>query len=98
MPKPQNIKTKRRTIAKPVASARAQAAALLALVLEDRLTLDEAVAKAPLAGTSPDQRFAMLLVMTVLQHLGQLDAVIAPFLDRPLPVRSEERRVGKECA
>lgn len=71
--------------AKSIPTARAQAHALLGHVLDERLNLDEAVAKHPLIGAEADQRFSMLLVLTVLQHLGQLDAVIAPYLDKKLP-------------
>ena len=44
-----HTKPKKPSVKAP-ASARAQAVALLALVLRDRLTVDEAVAKAPLSG------------------------------------------------
>lgn len=66
-------------------SARAQAHALLCAILSEGLTLDEALARAPIGGSDADQRFAMLLVRSTLQHLGQLDAVLAPYLDKPLP-------------
>lgn len=66
-------------------TARAHAHALLMLVLGEGITLDEALAKHPLNGVEADQRFAMLLALTTLQHLGQLDAVIATFLEKPLP-------------
>ncbi len=79
-------KTKPKTAGKTV-SARAQAQALLGHVLGDRLTVDEAIAKAPLTGSEPDQRFALLLVMSVLQHLGQLDAVLAQCMDKKLPAK-----------
>jgi 16S rRNA (cytosine967-C5)-methyltransferase len=70
-----------------IPSPRAQALSLLAHVLAERLTLDEALARAPLAGPEADQRFAMLLVRTSLQHLGQLDAVIARYVEKPLPAK-----------
>ncbi len=79
----RNVKPSAKT--KPPTSARAQAHALLGTVLGEKQTVDEAIAKAPLAGSDPDQRFAMLLLLTTLQHLGQIDAVIAQFLDKPLP-------------
>lgn len=66
-------------------TARAHAHTLLMLVLAEKLTLDEALAKNPLNGAEADQRFAMLLALTTLQHLGQLDAVLATFLEKPLP-------------
>jgi 16S rRNA (cytosine967-C5)-methyltransferase len=68
-------------------SARFHAHALLNAVLGETLTLDEAVAKHPLTGAEADQRFAMLLALTVLQHLGQLDAVLTKFLEKPLPAK-----------
>lgn len=66
-------------------SARTQALALLQAVLGARQTLDEALSKTPLVGEPADQKFTLLLVLTVLRHLGQIDAVIAPHLDKPLP-------------
>jgi 16S rRNA (cytosine967-C5)-methyltransferase len=66
-------------------SARAQAHALLMLVLGEKRTMDEAVAKSPLVGAEADQRFAMLLALTTLQHIGQVDAVLVRYLDKPLP-------------
>ncbi len=66
-------------------TARAHAHALMMLVLGEGITLDEALAKHPLNGAEADQRFAMLLALTTLQHLGQLDAVLATFLEKPLP-------------
>lgn len=68
-------------------TARYDAHALLNAVLGEKLTLDEAVAKHPLTGAEADQRFAMLLALTVLQHLGQIDAVLAKFLEKPLPAK-----------
>ena len=66
-------------------SARAQAHGLLGLVLGERLTVDEAISRQPLTGEAADQRFVMLLVLTVLQHVGQLDAVIGKYLEKKLP-------------
>jgi 16S rRNA (cytosine967-C5)-methyltransferase len=68
-------------------SARTAAAQLLEAVLGQKRTLDEAVAASPLAGIEADQKFAMLLVLTVLRHLGQIDAVIARYMDKPLPAK-----------
>jgi 16S rRNA (cytosine967-C5)-methyltransferase len=68
-------------------SARAQALGLLTRIMVERLTLDEAIARAPLTGEQADQRFAMLLVRTVLQHVGQLDEVIARYVEKPLPAK-----------
>lgn len=71
----------------PKSHARAVAATLLLQIFKERRTLDEALAAAPLKGTKEDQRFAMALVLTVLQHLGQLDVVIARYLDKKLPTK-----------
>ncbi len=68
-----------------IPAARVQAHRLLGLVLTEKCTLDEALAQLPLAGAEADQRFAMLLVLTTLQHLGQLDALLAAYLTKPLP-------------
>ncbi len=68
-------------------SARAQAHGLLARVLGERLSVDEALAKAPLVGAEADQRFAMALLLTCLQHLGQVDALLARYLEKPLPAK-----------
>jgi 16S rRNA (cytosine967-C5)-methyltransferase len=72
-----------------ILSARAQAAALLEAVLGARRTVDEALANAPLVGAEPDQKFARALVLTTLRHLGQIDTLLARYLDKPLP---EKRR------
>ncbi len=68
-------------------TARAQAQVLLSLVLRDRLTLDEALVKAPPDGTEADQRYARLLARTVLQRLGQIDTLIGKYLESPLPAK-----------
>ena len=85
--KPSTAKRGKPPAASAMPSARAQAHALLAAVLRERSTLDEAIAAAPLRGAEADQRFAMLLVLTALQHLGQLDAVLARYLEKPLPTK-----------
>ncbi len=66
-------------------SARAQANHWLTDILGQQRTVDEALAQRPATGADPDQRFAMLLLLTTLQHLGQIDAVLARYLDKPLP-------------
>jgi 16S rRNA (cytosine967-C5)-methyltransferase len=66
-------------------SARSHAHALLNRVLGEKCTLDEALAAHPLNGAEADQRFAMLLALSTLQHLGQLDGVLARYLEKPLP-------------
>ena len=68
-----------------IPSARAQAVALLDIVLEQKRTIDEALYSAPLRGSEPDIKFARMLVLSVLRHLGQLDGVIARYLEKPLP-------------
>ena len=69
------------------ASARAIALDLLQAVLENKIPLDQALADnkamATLAGR--DRAFARLLVAVVLRRLGQLDALIAHCVERPLP-------------
>ncbi len=70
-----------------IPTARQQALALLSLVLTEKRTVDEALAKQPLVGSEPDQRFVMLLLLSTLQHLGQLDGVIAGYLTKPLPAK-----------
>jgi 16S rRNA (cytosine967-C5)-methyltransferase len=72
-------------MAHPPISARAQAHRLLQRVLAERQTLDAALARHPLTGTPEDQAFTMRLARTVLQHIGQIDAVIAPYLEKSLP-------------
>jgi 16S rRNA (cytosine967-C5)-methyltransferase len=69
-------------------TARAEAIALLVAVLQEKRTLDEAASSLPLRGDGADARFVMMLVLTVLRHLGQLDALLAGMLDRPLPAKA----------
>ena len=71
----------------PILSARAQANQWLTHILGQQAMLDEALAQRPATGTDADQRFAMLLLLTTLQHLGQIDAVLARYLDKPLPAK-----------
>lgn len=68
-------------------SARASAAMLLDTILGERRTLDEAVAAHPPRGAEADMKFTMLLVLTVLRHLGQIDALLAGYLEKPLPAK-----------
>lgn len=68
-----------------IPSARAQSITVLGEVLHARRTLDEAWAMHPFIGNEADARFAMLLVLSSLQHLGQLDGLLAKYLDKPLP-------------
>ena len=75
-------------------SARALARHLLREVLRGRVPLDEAWGQArAVARLQPrDRAFARLLVATVLRRLGQIDALIAHCLERPLKARHAEAR------
>ncbi len=68
------------------AHARLAAAQLLMTVMEERRTLDEALASTDsferLSG--PDRGFARAMASAALRYLGRIDAGLAPFLDRPL--------------
>lgn len=84
-------------------SARAAALALLLQVLKRRRPLDEGLAaeagpKGALAALEGRERaFARVLVMAVLRRLGQIDAVLALCLAKPLPaaaVETELLRLG----
>ncbi len=76
------------------AKTRLAAAQLLMLVLEERRTLDEALATTDafeqLSG--PDRGFARAMASAVLRHLGRIDSGIAPFLDRPLETATPPSR------
>ena len=72
---------------KPALSARAHALQLLDHVLRQKRTLDEAVAAVTVKTTEADQKFAMMLTLTVLRHLGQVDAIMAKHLEKPLPAK-----------
>lgn len=67
-------------------SARLAALALLHGVLDRRLPLDEAFEDAQVAAglASRDRGFARALAATVLRRLGQIDAVVAACLQKPL--------------
>ena len=71
-------------------SARNAALDLIGAVLRQRHPLDEAIedyaGMADLPGR--DRAFARLLVATVLRRLGQIDAMIAHCLEKPLPMRA----------
>jgi 16S rRNA (cytosine967-C5)-methyltransferase len=79
-------------------SARIAALTLLESVIRHKRTLDEALAANPLRGAEADTRFTMLLVLTVLRHLGQIDAILAAHLSKPLPAKrmmvSNTLRIG----
>jgi 16S rRNA (cytosine967-C5)-methyltransferase len=78
---------KKKPTSAPIPSARAQALALLGVVLGESRTLDEALAYAPPAGTDADRRFTVMLVLMALRHRGQLDTLLANYLESPLPPR-----------
>jgi len=65
--------------------ARAAALDLVAAVVRRRMPLDDALEQQPdLDGLEPrDRGFTRLLAATILRRLGQLDAVVLAFLDRP---------------
>ena len=77
-------------------TSRACALTLLDQVLGAGGALDEALEAAfagPYAGLSPrDRAFARLLCATVLRRLGEIDAVLARLLERPLPERAGRLR------
>jgi len=66
--------------------ARGAALALLHSVLGRRLSLDEALEQGGFAGlpSGRDRAFARALAATVLRRLGQIDAVVAACLEKPL--------------
>ncbi|MFM9890257.1 MAG: transcription antitermination factor NusB [Rickettsiales bacterium] len=63
---------------------RLHAIALLNAILGQGHTLDAAQAHASFAGTPADAAFARHLVLSVLRHLGQLDALLARYIDSPI--------------
>jgi len=71
-------------------TARSAALDLIGAVLRQKHPLDEAIEDhAGLAELPPrDRAFARLLVATVLRRLGQIDAMIAHCLEKPLPARA----------
>jgi 16S rRNA (cytosine967-C5)-methyltransferase len=70
--------------------ARRSAHEILGAVLRRRIALDDALEQsAALAALAPrDRAFARLLVATCLRRLGQIDAVLARLVERPLPPRA----------
>ena len=68
------------------ALSRLAAAQLLMTVLEERRTLDEALATTESfnALNGPDRGFARAMASAALRFLGRIDLGLAPFLDRPL--------------
>ena len=71
-------------------SARGCALALLEAVLVRRVPLDQALAESKaMAALEPrDRGFARLLMATSLRRLGQVDAVLAQLMAKPLPERA----------
>ncbi len=71
-------------------TARSAALDLIGAVLRQKHPLDEAIEDHPGLSELPsrDRAFARLLVATVLRRLGQIDAMIAHCLEKPLPARA----------
>ncbi len=71
-------------------TARSAALDLIGAVLRQRHPLDEAIEDLGAMAELParDRAFARLLVATVLRRLGQIDAMIAHCLEKPLPPRA----------
>ena len=71
-------------------TARSAALDLIGAVLRQKQPLDEAIEDHPGISELParDRAFARLLVATVLRRLGQIDALIAHCLEKPLPTRA----------
>ena len=65
--------------------ARAYALAALRDVLDRGRTLDGVLASNPQFRETRDRTFARNLVATALRRLGQIDAILDSFLERPLP-------------
>ncbi len=76
------------------ARSRLAAAELLVTVLDERRTLDEALATAAAYSylTGSDRGFARAMASAVLRQLGRIDAGIAPFLDRPIETATPPAR------
>ena len=68
------------------AKARLAAAQLIMMVLEERRTLDEALAQTETFDglNGSDRGFARAMASAALRQLGRIDLGLAPFLDRPL--------------
>jgi 16S rRNA (cytosine967-C5)-methyltransferase len=71
-------------------TARGAALDLIGAVLRQKHPLDEAIEDHTGLSELParDRAFARLLVATVLRRLGQIDAMIAHCLEKPLPARA----------
>lgn len=68
--------------------------ALLDAVLRDRRALDEALADSAGLAALPERDRALVrhLTATTLRRLGQIDALLANFVERPLPGRAASTR------
>lgn len=70
-------------------AARQAALEILQQVIDRRRSLDEVLAQSftqnPLSDR--DRHFARAMVMMVLRRLGQIDALLEQFIDRPLPAK-----------
>jgi 16S rRNA (cytosine967-C5)-methyltransferase len=74
-------------------AARAGALRLIHAVLSEKALLDDAyaheLAEGPLRKlTGNDRAFAKRIATTVLQHLGEIDTLLARFMDRGIPKKS----------
>jgi len=76
------------------AHSRLAAAEVLMTVLDERRTLDEALALTRSFGklTGPDRGFARAMASAALRQLGQLELGLAPFLNRPLETATPPSR------
>ncbi len=81
-------------MASPPPSARSVALDLLEAVLEERRPLDDAFAGHPgIPLLAPrDRAFARLLATATLRRLGEIDALVARRLARPLPAKARNVR------
>jgi len=86
----QGFSTARGMTTTTTVTARSAALDLIGAVLRQRHPLDEAIEDHAGMGELParDRAFARLLVATVLRRLGQIDAMIAHCLEKPLPARA----------
>ena len=76
----------------PGVPARAEALRLFAAVLDERRPLDEALLAAP-GGLDPrDRALARAIAATGLRRLGEIDALLKGFLQKPLPQEARRTR------
>lgn len=81
--------------------ARRAAHGLLALVLDEGLSLDEALVKTETAlrKLEPrDRAFTRLIAATALRRLGQIEPVLAGFIEKPIPERARLAHIILICA